>query len=98
MPRRIAPFVVVAVAFAATALGGCEDPCVALARRICNCEATFAARQACVADRITNQQGSVELTDADRAVCSDKLDTCTCAALDQNDLDACGFVPTGDAQ
>jgi hypothetical protein len=76
--------------------GGCQDPCVELAQRICNCEATVAARRACVADRITSQQGSVDVSDADRELCAAKLDTCSCAALDENDLDACGFVPADD--
>ncbi len=71
---------------------GCQDPCEALAQRICNCERTFIARRACVADRITNQQGQVVTDEADRDFCEAKLDTCSCAALDQNDLDACGFV------
>ncbi len=74
----------------------CQDPCVVLAERICNCEPTVADRRACTIDRITNQQGRVDVSDADKAVCSEKLDTCTCAALDQNNLDACGFAPEGD--
>jgi hypothetical protein len=82
---------------AATALSSsCTDPCVALAERICNCEPTLATRRACVADRITNQQGRVEVSDADREACSAALDTCTCAALDENDLGACGFTPEAD--
>jgi hypothetical protein len=71
----------------------CADPCVVLAERICNCEPTFATRRACVADRITNQQGRIEVTDADREACSAALETCTCAALDQNELSACGMTP-----
>jgi hypothetical protein len=74
----------------------CTDPCVALAERICNCEPTLATRRACVQDRITNQQGRVEISDADREACSAALDTCTCAALDENDLGACGFTPEAD--
>ena len=46
---------------------------------------------ACRLDRITSQSGRITITDADREVCTAKLDTCTCAALDLNDLDACGF-------
>lgn len=77
-------------------IGGCQDPCVELAQRICNCESTAANRRQCVSDRITSQQGNVDINDADREVCAAKLDTCTCAALDDNDLDACGFVPAAD--
>lgn len=84
-------------ALAAAAFGaGCQDPCVTLAERICNCEATADERRACITNRVTNQQGSVEVSDDDRAFCQSVLDTgeCTCAALDQNNLAACGFAPS----
>src|SRR3954468_469640 len=83
-----------------TGLGmGCQDPCVTLAERICNCEATADERRACIANRITNQQSSVEVSDADREFCQQIVDanTCTCAALDENNLAACGFAPSDDA-
>jgi hypothetical protein len=81
---------------ASTLVSSCTDPCVALAERICNCEPTFASRRACIQDRVTSQQGRVVISDADREVCSAALDTCTCAALDENDLGACGFTPGAD--
>ncbi len=70
----------------------CDDPCTELARRICNCEPTSAARSICTTNRITNQQGRVVISEADKAFCSEKLDTCTCASMDENRLDECGFV------
>jgi len=84
----------VLAALTAVAASGCQDPCVTLAERICNCEATANERRACIADRITNQQGSVDVSEQDRAFCQAILDdgSCTCAALDQNDLTACGFA------
>lgn len=86
-------FQAIVAAVVAVALGtGCQDPCVALAERICNCEATADQRRACIADRVTNQQGTVEVDDADREFCAARLETCTCAALDQNDLASCGFA------
>jgi hypothetical protein len=75
------------------ALSGCDDPCTALARRVCNCELSSNTRLQCITDRITNQQGTLVIDDADKALCSDKLDTCTCASIDENRLDECGFVP-----
>jgi len=91
VPRQA--FLAIVAAVVAVALGtGCQDPCVALAERICNCEATADQRRACIADRVTNQQGTVEVDDDDRDFCTDKLETCTCAALDQNDLASCGFA------
>ncbi len=91
------PVVVVIAALAAVfgavgTLSGCADPCVTLAERICNCEATANERRACITDRVTNQQSSVDVDDADRDFCTEKLDTCSCAALDNNDLAACGFA------
>ena len=88
---RVLVVVVVSVVVAWVACG-CTDPCVALQERICNCEKTSNERQACITDRITNQQPTTTVTDADRAFCSAKLDTCTCAALDENDLEQCGFA------
>lgn len=65
---------------------------MALAERICSCEPTEADRRSCRNDRIVNQQSQVQIDDADRDFCEAKLDTCTCGALDENQLDACGFV------
>jgi hypothetical protein len=91
--RALAAVVVAAAALIVAS--ACQDPCVTLAERICNCEATSGDRATCRTERIVNQQSSTKIEDADRAVCEKKLDTCTCAALDVNDLDACGFVPEG---
>ncbi len=79
-------------------VGACQDPCVALAERICACEPTAGDRRSCRNDRIVNQQSRVTIDDADRELCAAKLDTCTCGALDENDLDACGFVVTPEAE
>jgi hypothetical protein len=84
---------VVSLVFGVVAAAGCEDPCVTLATRICNCELTSAERTNCQTERIVNEQSSIKITDADRDVCVAKLQTCTCDALDNNDLDKCGFVP-----
>lgn len=98
-----APARALGVALALASFGAlaasCQDPCVTLAERICNCEPTANERRACITDRVTNQQGVVEVSDGDRDLCQQILDdnTCTCAALDQNDLAACGFAPNDDA-
>lgn len=72
---------------------GCQDPCVTLAERICNCEPSSAERQSCRRTRIVNQQSNVAIEEADRELCQAKLETCTCVALDENNLEACGFTP-----
>ena len=71
---------------------------MALAERVCNCEKTTIERRACREDRITSQQGQIEITDQDKSRCTAALDTCTCNSLDENRLGECGFVPVaGDA-
>ena len=77
-------------------LSGCQDPCVTLAERICKCETTAEQRRGCIANRVTNQQSTVEVDDPDRKFCIEKLTSCSCAALDRNDLDACGFANKGE--
>ncbi len=81
------------VGFFAVVAAGCTDPCTQLAERICNCETVSSERFNCLAVRVTQQQGRLELTDEDLAFCATRLDTCTCASIDDNDLDACGFTP-----
>jgi hypothetical protein len=70
---------------------GCQDPCLELAERVCACERTLLTRAACRRDRITSRQ--VETDEQDREFCATKLATCTCLALDENQLELCGFVP-----
>jgi hypothetical protein len=79
-------------------LPACPDPCVSLAERICNCEPLAFDRVNCRRERITGQQSRVPIDDADREICEQKLETCTCAALDRNDLDACGFAPPSEGE
>src|SRR6185436_795269 len=98
--RRLVRAFVVAVVLGVVGLvvvggAGCEDPCVTLANRICNCEQSSSERINCRSDRITTQQSSIKIEDADRVVCEEKLKTCTCDALDVNEFDKCGFVPEG---
>lgn len=88
VPRLLSLFAVCV----ALLTGACQDPCVSLAERICSCEPTESDRRSCRTDRIVNQQSQVEISDADRELCEQKLETCSCGALDENDLDACGFV------
>jgi hypothetical protein len=93
-------FVVVTFLLAVVAAAlGCPDPCVTLAERICNCEATANERRACIADRITNQTTTTPISATDREFCASKLDgdgvpedACSCEKLDNNDFEACGFA------
>jgi hypothetical protein len=78
--------------FAAACASGCQDPCVALAERICNCEPTPSDRRSCRADRIVNRQSQVQITQDDRSFCEAQLETCDCTDIDENRLEQCGFV------
>ena len=75
----------------------CQDPCVALAERICNCEPTPGDRRNCRNERIVNRQSQVQIDDADRTFCEAKLETCECTDIDENRLEQCGFVVETDA-
>lgn len=77
-----------ALCFAGT---GCQDPCVALAERICNCEADLSERQGCRQERIQAQQSKTP-TAEEQEVCTAALDLCTCEALRQNRVDLCGYT------
>ncbi len=85
-------------ALLAALFGACQDPCIALAERICACEPTESDRRSCRNARIVDQQSRVTIDDADRELCAAKLDTCSCDALDENDLDACGFVVASEGE
>lgn len=69
----------------------CQEPCVALAERICNCEADLSERQGCRQERIQAQQSKTPSAE-EQEVCTAALDLCTCEALRQNRFDLCGFT------
>lgn len=80
-----------ALVVVAALAAGCQEPCVALAERICSCEPDEIARRACRDNRIDTQQGRVP-TEAEQEVCVQALDTCTCEALEENRTELCGFT------
>lgn len=85
-----------AVMIALAILSGCADPCVALAERICRCEPTPIARRSCEAERVTPREDGINATAEEQQRCLEALDTCTCAALDENRVEQCGFTREGD--
>ena len=70
----------------------CQDECVTLAERICNCEPTPSDRRSCRDARIVNRQSQVLIDEEDRSFCAEKLLECECTDIDENRLDQCGFV------
>ena len=72
---------------------GCDDACTALAKQICSCEPNRALQLSCE-DSIA-ASSNINLSTEESEVCEQKLDTCTCARLeDKNaeDLQACGLA------
>lgn len=74
----------------------CQEPCQALAERICTCAPDLGARQGCRQERILAQRTLVP-TPEEQDICVAALETCTCVALDENRFDLCGFTRAGGA-
>lgn len=90
-------FFVLVVAFVIGTQAACTDPCRQLADRICNCELTAAQRQTCRQDRIDTQSNDPlrlgpTTTSEQQDACIAALETCTCAALDENKTELCGYT------
>ncbi|MBI5545431.1 MAG: hypothetical protein HY901_16215 [Deltaproteobacteria bacterium] len=83
------------LAFAAVAclsLAGCKGPCLQLAEKICECEATSTLRDQCK-QRASDESSRVTVTVTDEEHCTTLLDGCDCHALDTADGKlACGLA------
>ena len=66
------------------------DPCLELSNRICDCQLTPGDQQRCRIAR-DEQRNQRDVSDADREKCAAALETCTCDALDQNQVELCGL-------
>ena len=72
-------------------MGSACDPCVQLTNSICDCEPTANGKLACRQEREL-QRSQREESLADTEMCAAALETCTCAAIDDNDWAACGMT------
>ena len=72
-------------------LGGCDDACTALGKKICDCEVGDVARQQCVA-RVESRATNDEPSRKEQEVCEGYLDSCTCDALEEGRIEACGLA------
>jgi len=91
--RLVGPLAFGAALFAV----GCGDPCYDLSKTICRCYTTDLQQQGCVSALDADAQGD-RASEEEQAVCQEILDakTCTCDALAEGDLAACGLaVDTG---
>jgi hypothetical protein len=72
---------------------GCSDDCAALADVICQCEPSLAERESCRVELEAQQNNQpIGPSEAQLEACRAALDTCTCAGLDENRTDQCGFT------
>jgi hypothetical protein len=71
------PWFVLSFALALVALTGCKGSCRNLAERLCNCQATTAAQQACL-QNVANEDGRIGPTSQDNDLCQQMLVTCDC--------------------
>jgi hypothetical protein len=71
------------LAFALTALSAaaCATPCEELASKICACEGSLAAIDACE-QRATQTEDLLDVTEEDQNRCDGFVDSCDCHALD----------------
>jgi hypothetical protein len=76
--------------FPTLGLSAC-DPCQALSNRICDCQPTPGDQQRCRIAR-DEQRNQRDVTDEDREKCAAALETCTCDALDENQVELCGLT------
>ena len=75
-------------------LGACSNPCRALSDQICDCKPNQPEQSAC-RERVRLSENELdEVTEAQAQACEQHLDTCTCEAVDDGDLAACGLSKT----
>jgi hypothetical protein len=68
----------------------CSKPCKDLARQICACETTQAAKSACN-DRADQEAKNYKVSKTTENICASLKDSCTCEKLASGDLAACGL-------
>jgi len=71
---------------------GCSSPCVKLANKICDCQATQTDRDNCNAN-VSARSGAAVITEADEATCDALIDQCECHELNTAEgKRACGLA------
>lgn len=75
------------------ALTGCKSSCRALSERFCDCLDQY-QRTTCISN-VAQRESDYEPTDADLAVCEEKLKKCK---IDANDRNTCTFKTDEDKE
>jgi hypothetical protein len=68
----------------------CGDSCDSLAKMICSCRPNQNEENACD-QAVSTAHNNRSLTAAQQQICSQLMHTCTCAALQDGHLEACGL-------
>lgn len=75
---------------AAACFSACKGPCEELADLICDCELSASSQNQCD-EQVRAAKQQREVSAAEEVTCEAKLETCTCDALQADDLAACGL-------
>lgn len=59
----------------------CENKCLTLAKKVCECEDVASAVETCQ-DRAESEMASVDISAEQEALCASKIDLCACEGLD----------------
>lgn len=59
----------------------CENKCLTLAKKVCECEDVASEVEDCQ-DRAESELSSIDITSEQEALCESKLDACACKGLD----------------
>lgn len=89
--------VLFAAGLLALGLGGltaCTDPCLELARKLCECQDTQIARENCIRNaEAAYQQADQDALAQSQSQCADLVDGCDCNDLDtESGKQACGLA------
>lgn len=74
---------------------GCGNACEELARKRCECERTEIDQRSCKR-HVDDEASNIDVTTAEKEVCENLLDQCTCEKLAAGDLQACGLAKESD--
>lgn len=62
-------------------LSACENPCLTLAKKVCECEGVASEVEDCK-DRVKAEKSNIDISDEQESFCESKLDSCGCDNLD----------------
>lgn len=70
-----------AIAVLSLAFLACENKCLTLAKKVCDCEGVASEVENCQ-DRAESELASLDITSEQEKLCESKIDACSCEGLD----------------